>query len=247
VNVRRDLERDGYRLEMISLEPEPGIRLPGLLAVPGGGGRKPAVLIADATPSQMLVQPGGDVEELARAGRVVLILKPRGIPETPPTGGRSSPIAAHSTAALAYVVGKTLPGMRAEDIIRGIDYLAARPDVDPARISAAGRGPLGVALLHAAVLDERIRQVVLENTLALFRLAVERPLHRGLYEVVLPGVLLKYDLDDLASALGGRLVAVASPVDQLGLPMTEREFRELCPRVAGVRVVQRVSLASLLR
>jgi cephalosporin-C deacetylase-like acetyl esterase len=144
-------------------------------------------------------------------------------------------------------VGKTLVGMRAEDLIRAVDYLASRPDDDPARLAAAGRGALGVALLHAAVLDQRIRRIVLQDTLALYRLAVERPLHRDLYDVALPGVLRQYDLDELVAALAPRPVAIVAPVDALGAPMLVREFRQLCPRAAAAEVVQRGSLRALLK
>ncbi|MDP2999783.1 MAG: acetylxylan esterase [Bryobacterales bacterium] len=247
VKVHSSVDREGYRLDVISIETEGGIRLPGLLAVPAGDARKPALLIADATPNQTLAQPGGDVDELARAGRVVLVVKPRGIPETPQAPARSSPVAGHGAAALAHVVGKTLAGMRAEDIIRAVDFLGARADVDPSKLAAAGRGALGVALLHAAVVDQRIREVVLQDTLALYRLAIERPLHRGLYDVALPGVLLKYDLDDLLAALAPRPVTVVAPVDQLGVPMLAREFRQLCGKAPDARVVQRGALRGLLR
>jgi hypothetical protein len=228
VRTHQSLDREGYRLDLITLEPEPGLRLPGLLAIPNGGARKPAVLIADAAPAAALARPGGEVDELARAGMIVLVVKPRGVPETPQPPARSSPVAGHQTAALAYVVGKTHTGMRAEDLIRAVDYLASRADVDAARIDAAGRGVLGVALLHAAVLDSRIRKVVIQETLALYRLAVDRPLHRNLYDVALPGVLLKYDLDDLLAAIHPRPVTIAAPADALGIPLSTREFRELC-------------------
>jgi cephalosporin-C deacetylase-like acetyl esterase len=247
VSVVNSLNRDGYRLDLVTLETDGGIRLPGLLAVPAASGRKPAVLMADAAANRALAQPGGDLDELARAGRVVFAIKPRGVPETPVAQQRPSPVAGQSMAALASIVGKTLVGMRAEDIIRAVDYLASRPDVDAARLAAAGRGALGVPLLHAAVLDRRIGRLVLQDTLALYRLAVDRPLHRGLYDVGLPGVLLHYDLDDLVAALAPRPVTIVAPVDALGVPMLLREFRQLCPRASAAEVVQRASLRALLR
>ena len=41
------------------------------------------------------------------------------------------------TNARASLIGLNLPGMRAADIIRGVDLLAVRPDVNAASISAA--------------------------------------------------------------------------------------------------------------
>src|SRR5262249_28913192 len=127
-------------------------------------------------------------------------------------------------SARAYVVGKTLVGMRAEDIIRAVDYLSSRPDVDRAKIGAFGQGKLGLPLLHAAYLDNRISRVVLQETLASYRLAVDRQVNRGLYDVLIPGVLKKYDVPDLVAALKPRVVVLLNPVDQLGhvLPKGEK-------------------------
>ena len=54
----------------------------------------------------------------------------------------------------AFLVGKTIVGMRMDDTIQAVDWLCARPDVDRPAITAYGNGPLGmVVLLHAAALD----------------------------------------------------------------------------------------------
>ena len=57
---------------------------------------------------------------------------------------------------------------------------------------------------------------MIQDTLASYRLAVDRPVNRGLYDVLIPGVLRKYDLPDLIAALKPRPVVVINPVDQLG-------------------------------
>jgi hypothetical protein len=50
----------------------------------------------------------------------------------------------------AWLVKRTLLGMRINDVIQIVDYLAARPDVDVSRINAIGSGHMGLVLLHAA-------------------------------------------------------------------------------------------------
>ena len=150
---------------------------------------------------------------------MVFAILPRGVPETNQSPRRAEILGDYFDAARSYVVGKTLVGMRAEDIIRAVDYLASRPDVDRAKISAFGDGALGVPLLHAAVLDHRIARLVLDQTLVSYRLAVDRPVTRGLYDVLVPGVLKKYDLDDLLAAVSPRPVTLVDPADQLGKPL----------------------------
>ena len=46
--------------------------------------------------------------------------------------------------------GKTLVGLRARDIVRGVDVLAGREEVDRERIYGAGVEGGGISLLHAA-------------------------------------------------------------------------------------------------
>ena len=102
----------------IRLETEPGLELHGTLLVPRGGGRKPGVLVVetDATLSAL-------AQSAARRGAVVLALAPRGLPRTDdqrPFGGEFVRTRARSWWAA------TFPALRAYDIRRGIDFLAAR-------------------------------------------------------------------------------------------------------------------------
>jgi predicted esterase len=78
----------------------------------------------------------------------------------------------------ALVVGKPLVGMRALDISRAVDLLQAREDVDPNHILALGRGNGAVSVLYAAMLDERLKKIVLERMLASYQAIVGQKIHR---------------------------------------------------------------------
>jgi cephalosporin-C deacetylase-like acetyl esterase len=110
----------------------------------------------------------------------------------------------------AELVGRTILGMRADDIIREVDSLCALSDVDPTAITVYAKGAYGVALLHAAALDRRISRVVVEDTPESFRAIVDEPLHRNAAEIVVPGVLRHYDIADLIKAIAPRPVTVLS-------------------------------------
>ena len=105
----------------------------------------------------------------------------------------------------ADLVGRTLVGLRLDDAIRAVDYLASRADVDPARISAEASGHMGLVLLHAGVLDRRIRHIEVDHVLKSYQSLVDAPLPTGAPEDVIPGVLLHYDIPDLVRALGDRV------------------------------------------
>jgi hypothetical protein len=159
----------------------------------------------------------------------VLAVEPRGTLDAAAANARAArPSLLGPYARLsrrAQVVGRTLVGLRAEGLIRAMDHLAARPDVDPQRLFAHARGGLAVALLHAATLDARIARVALEEAPVTWRAYLAHPIHRDLPEVLVPGALRDYDLDDLLLALAPRPVAVINPLDPVGQPLTRGELQ----------------------
>ena len=232
-------QRDGYRIETTSLRSATGIGLGVLVAIPNGAGRKPAVLWMDSQAKEKMAAAGGDVDRLAKGGRVVMVLEAQPWPQG--TESIKSPyLGAFNLLSLrAFLVGKTIVGIRTDDALLAVDWLRGRKDVDPAGFTVYGNGALGMVALHAAVLDSRIGRVVVENTLASYRSIVEEPLHRDVSEVVIPGVLRNYDVGDLLMALSPRPVVVVNPRDAAGAAVTEREFRKGLRAGKGVVVRSR--------
>ena len=58
------------------------------------------------------------------------------------------------------------------------------------QLNGFGRGVVALSLLHAAVLDSRIRNVALEDMLVSYEAVVVNKVHRNLRETVVPGVLI---------------------------------------------------------
>lgn len=222
----------------------PDIRaLTGAAAVPasharnakGGSARKPAILMLDS--------PEHAAPELARlekSGQIVVALQ--SAPSPPGTEGLKSPyLGSFNLLSLrAFLVGRTIVGMQIDETIHAVDELASRADVDASRITIYGNGPLGIVALHAAALDPLIQRVVVENTLAGYRLALDQPLHKNISEVMIPGVLLKYDVGNLAQAIAPRPVTFVNPLDAAGVVMSQEQFHKVVgppvrvlPRSAG--------------
>jgi cephalosporin-C deacetylase-like acetyl esterase len=195
VDVTASEQRDGYKVETVVLHSDGGTTLPGFLAVPDGSGAKAAMLIL-----------GGDIEAFAKSGKIVLALSAR--PSPAGTESIKSPYLGpfNLLSLRAFLVGRTILGLRVDDAIRSMDWLCTRKDVDRSSITMLGTGPLGLVALHAAVLDSRITEVIEVDGLASYRSIVDEPLHRGVSEVVIPGVLRKYDTDDLVRAIKPRVV-----------------------------------------
>jgi cephalosporin-C deacetylase-like acetyl esterase len=186
-----------------------GTELQGDLSVPSTPGRHPAVLllvpssIEENNPIALANKARFDA--LAAAGNIVLAITPR--PSPPGTDDMKSPLLGpfYLLSLRADLVGRTLLGLRVDDVLRASDFLAARTDVDPAQISAVASGHMGLVLLHAAVLDPRLQHVSVDHVLASYRSLLDASLPIGAPEDILPGVLLHYDIPNLVQSLGPRL------------------------------------------
>lgn len=204
------------------LQTDDGITLPALLFHPQHSGTHfPAkVVLATLIPEPATGPKSAGTDEAARAptlldqlaadagtGEDILLVTPR---PSPPGGEEiKSPILGpfYLTELRAELVDRTLLGMRVDDVIRAVDYLASRPDVDPKNITAEASGHMGLVLLHAAVLDPRIRHVTVDHVLESYASLLRAPTPLDAPQDVLPGVLLKYDIPDLVRVLGPRVTA----------------------------------------
>jgi hypothetical protein len=218
--------RWGYRIDAITLRGQDGIDISGYAGIPADGGPHPVVLMMRSLLKGECAVEGDDLDRLVHSGHVVMVLEPR--PTPPGIESIKSPFLGifNLLALRAFLVGKTLVGMRLDDTIHALDWLCGLKDVDPAAITLYGAGSLGMVALHAAALDTRIKQVVVENSVVDYRIMVDQPLHRNISEVVLPGVLRQYDIDDLLLATFPRPVTIINPQDAKGAVVTKQEVQK---------------------
>jgi hypothetical protein len=211
-------------VQQIAVSTDRGLEISGDLLFTSHSGRRPAVLV---------VHTGKTVpslaHRLARQGNVVLAIKPRGFPLTTEPRLLLGDVVSYHRAML---IGLSLPGMRALDILRAFDLLAAREDVDPARISAVANGTAGMWLLMAAAIEPRFAKLWLDGTPPSLSSAMEVPLHRNLHDAVLPGFLLHWDIKDIAKLAGGTKILWTDPANWNGQtvpvtgPFAYRTFEE---------------------
>src|SRR5262245_41299 len=227
------IKRAGYRIEKLAYESEPGIVIPTLMFIPdGASGKRPPILYLHEGGKANEAGPGGEIEELVHAGASVLAIDLRGKGETREeldrTDAFSNYFGAFESAMTAMLVGKTLIGLSAQDVIRAVDLLALRDDVEMQSLAAYGFGEAAPVLLHAAVLDDRIKSVVLKNMLVSYESVVTEKISRRIFENIVPGVLAKYDLPDLTATLAPRRVTLVNPVNPRGqrleLPLARLQY-----------------------
>jgi dienelactone hydrolase len=116
--------------------------------------------------------------------------------------------------------GRVLWGMMVYDSIRALDYLAGRPEVDPARLATLGLSMGSTMAWWLAALDERVRVCVDICCLTDFReLIATRGLDgHGIYYYV-PGLLKHFDAAGINALIAPRAhLALAGNYDRLTPP-----------------------------
>ncbi len=236
------IARSGIIVEKLTYESEPGIAIPSLLFIPGSSPNtnpKPGIILLDARGKSASAEVA---ESLARAGNVVLLPDLRGFGETRPSSAvresRLADFGDYDSSMTALLVGKTMPGMRALDIVRGVDLLASRPEVDPARIKAIGKDSAAIPLIYAALFDPRIASLAVAGMLSSYDSALSESFSRGLADQVVPSVLTYFDLPDVIAAIAPRRVTIFNSVDALGLPIPIERMREQYAKASSSRSLQ---------
>ncbi len=192
---------------------EAGIWLDATLYLPSSPGRKPAVVLVRGDEGANGRPLSAIAEQMAKLGRVVLEMKPRTSlvknTEGPYTGD-------WITSLQANLIGRNLPAMRAHDILRGVDLLRARNDVDSGSICGVARGVAGTWLLLAAAADARLSKIWLDRTPYSLRSALENSMTMDLWDAVIPGFLLHWDLQDLVKVMATKQVLWTDPTNWMG-------------------------------
>ncbi|HEV2500875.1 MAG TPA: alpha/beta fold hydrolase, partial [Terriglobia bacterium] len=237
LNVRSVVttHRKGYRIEKIQFLSAPGIYIPAWAFVPERKTRDSAIILyvsdegieTDGMEFEGSEESGlsaGLLDTLARKGNLAIAVDVRGIGETRPlhrSGSSASGVFGQlfdvetALSYMAWFMDQSLLGMRVEDVLRSIDYVMSRADVDNKPLHVIGRGRGGLWCLYAALLDTRIRSLICVRSLLSYRSLAE--VDRYVYgaDVFIPDVLLQLDLPQVAGAMAGRPLALVLPTDAL--------------------------------
>ncbi len=157
---------DDYSVAKVYFESLPGFFVTGNLYTPAGRGPFPAVLLPHGhwtygrlENTEISSIPGSAIS-LARQGFVAFTWDLVGYDDsrqlTHAFGGRRESL-----------WGLSLAGLQLWNAIRSVDFLQSRPDVDPARIGAAGASGGGTQTFLLAAVDERVKVAVPVNMISL--------------------------------------------------------------------------------
>ena len=215
------LSRPGYTIHKLVLHPEPGIRLPALRFVPDAGSRD-LVLYLHGQGKQVDAGPGGPIEKQVLEGREVLAVDLRGVGETEPAKGKwgYGPLFGPDWEEfyMAYMLGRSYLGMRAEEILVIARKLASASGSGTARgVHLVGIGEAGPAALHAAALEPALfDSLELRRSLVSWSNVIQTEVPVNQLVNTVHASLQKYDLPDLLKTLSGMKVRVVEPADGAG-------------------------------
>ena len=168
-----------------------------LPAGPAAGARLPALLVVDHRKGIPVWGNEQPLEVNQWGQRAVLIVETldrgsRALEQNLRSFSDDDPL--HHMRRQAMVMGTTLESMQLYEVLRSIEFLRSQPEVDPARITIAGRGETGISGLYAAFLDGHAGKVVLGSPPASHR---QGPTYLG---------ILRYtDIPEVIALMGSRV------------------------------------------
>ena len=221
-------QRNGYSVGKYAIMGEGDYPIPILLFVPDDNkGKHPAIVYLHPKGKIAEAKPGGEIEKLVGKGYVVAAVDPLGVGETKNTvTNRQGTADAGNTAVL---IGRSVAGIQAGDIIRVVSYLKALGEVDPSRVGALSLNEMSIPLLHAAAFDQSINNITLIGSPVSYRSIVMNRIYKIVllptsknlsalphevdFNSTIARILTSYDLPDLIGCIAPRKVAIADLKD----------------------------------
>ncbi|MBL9129981.1 MAG: hypothetical protein JNG86_02205, partial [Verrucomicrobiaceae bacterium] len=208
------ITRGGFTLEKLALKAENAFQLPALLYTP----TKPSGQAVLYLHGESLTTDAAAIEQLVKAGNIVLAAEVRGIGETE-TGLRRKAFGAgrfgrdNLEILTAYLMGKSYVGMRTDDVRGWARFLKTK--ASDIRIIAIGEA--AIPALHAAALDrDAFTQITLRRMIASYEWLVGAEETFDQTVNLIHGVLRHYDLPDLIQLVGKDRVIIEQSVDGMG-------------------------------
>ncbi|HLX64589.1 MAG TPA: acetylxylan esterase [Planctomycetota bacterium] len=117
-------------------------------------------------------------------------------------------------ARRALNAGLNLFGLGVFSVLRSIEYLKSRWDVDRNRIALSGTGRGALWGLYAAALNKDVSRLAMLRGLSTYKCLVERCRHNHHFSLYLPGCLKSFDLPHVAACVAPRPLTLINSVDQ---------------------------------
>jgi dienelactone hydrolase len=218
----------GFRREKIVFDSRPGVSVlayvlvpekaqtpaPTMICVPGHGRGVDDIVGIDDQGGERTDKAGYQHDfaiQVAEAGMAAVAIEPFGF------GCRRDPLnarqglsrkACEPAAGGALLVGETMIGWRVWDVMRTLDYIATRPELDSSRVGCMGISGGGTVTTFSTALEPRIRVALVSGYLNTFRDSVGSLAH--CIDNYVPGILNWAEMHDIAGLIAPRPLFVES-------------------------------------
>lgn len=222
-------KRPGVCIEEFEFRSEENIRVPGWFMMPSKTPASlPTLLYVSENHKDSVVTEDDKKRELmtlVRQGYAVCAIGLRGYGDTSPAFPLAGPLRYYAGggkqvredyAWASLVLGNPVLGQQVWDLLRCLDFLAMRQDVEMHRLHVAGVGGGALTALLAAVLDNRPTSILCEQMIADYRSVVESEDYNVELSWLIPGLLKEFDLPELAAALVPRPLFLLNTVGARG-------------------------------
>ena len=218
----------GYSREKIVFDSRPGVSVlaylllpanatrpaPVMICVPGHGRGVDDIVGIDEQGADRTDKAGYQHDfaiQVVEAGMAALAIEPMGF------GCRRDPINARQglgrkacdpAAGGALLVGETMIAWRVWDVMRTIDYIATRAELDERRVGCMGISGGGTVTVFSTALEPRIRVALVSGYLNTFRDSIGSLAH--CIDNYVPGILNWAEMHDIAGLIAPRPLFVES-------------------------------------
>ena len=224
----------GYRREKIIFDSRPGVTVlayvlkpagapsptPAIICIPGHGRGVDDIVGVDEAGRDRTDKGGYQHDfalQVAEAGIAAVAIEPMGFGCRRDARNASRGLSQKGcdpAAGGALMLGQTLIGWRVWDVIRTIDYIASRPDLDANRVGCMGISGGGTATLFAAAVEPRLRAAMVSGYLNTFADSVGSLNH--CMDNFVPGILNWAEMHDVAGLIAPRpLFAESGELDNI--------------------------------
>jgi len=141
--------------------------------------------------------------------------------------------ACQPAAGAALLLGQTMIGWRVYDVMRTIDWIATRKELDAGRVGCMGISGGGTCTLFSSALEPRIRAAMVSGYLNTFRDCIMSVSH--CIDNYVPGILNWAEMYDVAGLIAPRpLFAESGERDDIFPIAASRESFRRVQKVYGV-------------
>jgi dienelactone hydrolase len=192
-----------------------GVPVPALVFEPKG--EVPVAPLLVYVNDQGAAEVTKSIAERAGVRRTMAVDLP-GYGETGPAGFKES--------FLGFHLNRPLLGLRTANLLGVINTAPKEQGVE-----LFGSGSAGPIVLHAAMMNDRVKSVTIDGGLVSWDNVVRTPINNNQLVNVVPGALKVYDLPDLAAAISPRPLTIRNPLDAAGKPLTKEAAEEAYKQV----------------